>query len=146
MAAGMRGNPKDDSAELFVANAFIKLGELNSAAEHSRKLSQRQPANQQVWYLLGKVHMKLSEEALARLNDIDANSVWAHEISGEIMEGMKNYDGALIEYKKAVEIAPQQAGTHYLLGNAYWPLSMWDATVEQFKPQPRTDPGNCMPQ
>ena len=27
------------------------------------------------------------------------------------MEGMKNFDGALVEYKKAVEMAPEQAGT-----------------------------------
>src|SRR6266850_628421 len=116
LETALRANPKDDNAELFLANDLIKLGELNRAAEHLRKLSERQPANQQVWYLLGKVHMKLSEQALSKLNEIDANSVWAHEISGEIMEGMKNYDGALIEYKKAVEMAPQQSGTHYLLG------------------------------
>src|SRR5260370_11869210 len=144
LEAALRGNPKDDNAELYLANAFIKLGELNSAAEHLRKLSQRQPAKEQVWYLLGKVHMELFEEALARVNEIDSNSVRAHEISGEIMEGMKNYDGALIEYKKAVEMAPQQAGTHYLLGNAYWSLSMWDAAVEQFKAELANDPGDCM--
>jgi tetratricopeptide (TPR) repeat protein len=146
LEAALRANPKDDNAELFLANALIKLSELDLATEHLRKLSQRQPANQQVLYLLGKVHMKLSEEALARLNEIDANSVWAHEISGEIMESMKNYDGALIEYKKAVAIAPQQAGTHYLLGNAYWSLGMWDAAVEQFKAELANDPGNCMAQ
>src|SRR5882724_9770402 len=144
LETALRANPKDDNAELFLANDLIKLGELNLAAEHLRKLSERQPANQQVWYLLGKVHMKLSEEALSKLNEIDANSVWAHEISGEIMEGMKNYDGALIEYKKAVEMAPQQAGTHYLLGNAYWSLNMWDAASEQFRAELFNDPANCM--
>jgi tetratricopeptide (TPR) repeat protein len=81
-----------------------------------------QPANQEVWYLLGKVHMKLSEQALSKLNELDRNSVWVHEISDEIMEGMKNFDGALVEYKKAVEMAPEQAGTHYALSNAYWSL------------------------
>src|SRR6267378_1673303 len=105
LEAALRGNSKDDNAELFLANDLIKLGELDSAAEHLRKLSQRQPTNQEIWYLLGKVHMRLSEQALSKLNEIDANSVWAHKISGEIMESMKNYDGALIEYKKAVEMA-----------------------------------------
>ena len=146
LETALRANPKDDNAELFLANDLIKLGELNRAAEHLRKLSERQPANQQVWYLLGKVHMKLSEQALSKLNEIDANSVWAHEISGEIMEGMKNYDGALIEYRKAVEIAPQQSGTHYLLGNAYWSLNMWDAASEQFRAELANDPGNCLAQ
>ena len=52
------------------------------------------------------------------MNEIDPESVWVHEISGEVMESMKNYEGAVLEYKKAVELAPQQAGTHYLLANA----------------------------
>jgi len=59
---------------------------------------------------------------------------------------MKNYDGALLEYKKAVEVAPQQASTHYHLGNAYWSLNMWDAATEQFRAELANDPSNCMAQ
>jgi tetratricopeptide (TPR) repeat protein len=146
LEAALRGNPKDDNAELFLANDLIKLGELDLAAEHLKKLSQHQPENQEFWYLLGKVHMKLSEQALSKLNEIDPNSVWVHEISGEIMEGMKNYDGALVEYKKAVQMAPEQAGTHYLLGNAYLSLSMWDVAAEQFHAELVNDPASCMAQ
>src|SRR5207249_663489 len=120
LESALRGNPEDSNAELFLANDLIKLGDFERAAEHLRQLSQRQPENPEVWYLLGKVHMKLSEEALSKLSALDPHSVWVHEISGEVMESMKNYDGALLEYKKAVEVAPQQAGTHYHLGNAYW--------------------------
>jgi tetratricopeptide (TPR) repeat protein len=146
LEAALRGNPKDNNAELILANDLIKLGELDLGAEHLRKLSERQPGNQEIWYLLGKVHMKLSEQALSKLNEIDPNSVWAHEISGEIMESMKNYDGALMEYKKAVEMAPEQAGTHYLLGNAYWSLNMWDAATEQFRAELVNAPMNCQAQ
>jgi tetratricopeptide (TPR) repeat protein len=146
LEAALRANPRDDNAELYLANDLIKLGELNLAADHLRQLSERQPANQEIWYLLGKVHMKLSEQALSKLNEIDPNSVWVHEISGEIMEGMKNFDGALIEYKKAVEMAPEQSGTHYLLGNAYWSLRMWDPATEQFKRELVNDPANCLAQ
>ena len=146
LETALRGNSNDDNAELLLANDLMKLDELNLAVEHLRKLAQHQPANQEVWYLLGKVHMKLSEQALSKLNEIDANSVWVHEISGEVMESMKNYDGALIEYKKAVEMAPQKSGTHYLLGNAYWSLSMWDAANEQFRAELTNDPANCLAQ
>ena len=125
---------------------MIKLGEFQPAAEHLRQLSERQPENPEVWYLLGKVHMKLSEEALSKLSALDPNSVWVHEISGEVMESMKNYDGALLEYKKAVEVAPQQAGTHYHLGNAYWSLNMWDAATEQFRAELANDSSNCAAQ
>jgi tetratricopeptide (TPR) repeat protein len=146
LESALRANPKDNNAELFLANDLIKLGEFERAADHLRQLSQRQPENQEVWYLLGKVHMKLSEEALTKLNALDANSVWVHEISGEVMESMKNYDGALLEYKKAAEVAPHQAGTHYHLGNAYWSLNMWDAATEEFHAELANDSSNCMAQ
>ena len=143
LEAALRANPKDDNAELFLANNLLKLGDLDSAAFHLRQLSQRQPKNPEIWYLLGKVHMRLSEQALANLNEIDPESVWVHEISGEVMESMKNYDGALLEYKKAVELAPHQAGTHYLLGNAYWSLRMWDPATQEFRAELANDPANC---
>jgi tetratricopeptide (TPR) repeat protein len=146
LESALRANPKDDNAELFLSNDLIKLGDFDAAAVHLRQLSQRQPQNQEIWYLLGKVHMKLSEQALSKLNDIDPDSVYAHEISGEVMEGMKNFDGALLEYKKAVELAPEQAGTHYLLGNAYWSLRMWDQATQQFQSELANDPSNCTAQ
>ena len=143
LEAGMRANPKDDNAELFLSNDLIKLDEFDAAAAHLRQLSRRQPQNQEIWYLLGKVHMKLSEQALANLNAIDPDSVYAHQISGEVMEGMKNFDGAILEYKKAVDLAPQQPGTHYLLGNAYWSIQMWESAAEQFHAELANDPANC---
>jgi tetratricopeptide (TPR) repeat protein len=80
------------------------------------------------------------------MNAIDPNSVWAHEVSGEVMESMKNYDGALVEYKKAVEVAPRQPGTHYKLGDLYWSLSQWDNAAHEFQAELANDPGNCMAQ
>lgn len=146
LEAALRANPKDDNAELFLANDLIRLDELDLAASHLKRLSERQPHNEEIWYLLGQVHMKLSEQALAKLNQINSDSVWVHEISGQIMEDMKNYDGAVIEYKKAVESAPQQPGTHYLLGNAYWSIANWDAATQQFRAELLNDPNNCVAQ
>ena len=103
LEAALHGNPKDGNVELFLANDLIKLDELNLAADHLWQLSQRQPRNQEIWYLLGKVHMKLSEQALSKLNEIDPNSVWWHEISGEVMESMKNYRAGSSERKSMME-------------------------------------------
>jgi tetratricopeptide (TPR) repeat protein len=146
LESALRANPKDNNAELFLSNALIKLGDLDAAAVHLRQLSQRQPQDQEIWYLLGKVHMRLSEQALSKLNAIDPDSVYAHQISGEVMEGMKNFDGAILEYKKAVALAPQQPGTHYLLGNAYWSIQMWEPAAQQFRAELANDPANCAAQ
>ena len=146
LEAALRSNPKDNNAELFLANDLIKLGDLEAASRHLQELAHRDPNNQEIFYLLGEVYMHLSEKALTRLNAIDPNSVYVHEMSGEIMESMKNYDGAIVEYKKAIEMAPQQAGTHYKLGNTYWLLGEWDAAVQELQAELVNDPTNCKAQ
>ena len=144
LEAALKAHATDDTAELLLVNNLTKLGEFETAAAHLQKLAKRQPGNERVWYLLGRVYMQLSEQALGKINEIDPNSVWAHEISAELMESMKNYDGAIAEYKKAVEIAPKQPGVHFKLGDVYWSLSQWDNATEQFKEEQAIDPRNCM--
>jgi len=144
LEAALRANGGDTNAQMFLVKNLIKLGDYDAAAAQLRQLTVTQPKNQEVWYLLAKVHMKLSEQSLAQMNSIDPNSVLAHELSAEMMEAMNNYDGAVVELKKAVEMAPQRPGTHYKLGDAYMALSQLDSASEQFRAELAVDPANCM--
>ena len=85
----------------------------------------------------------MSQDALGKINEIDPNSVVAHEINGEVDESMHNYDSALVEYKKAVDIAPQQPGTHLHMANAYWLIGKWGSAETEFKAELANDPNNC---
>jgi tetratricopeptide (TPR) repeat protein len=144
LEAALRANPKDSNVELTLANDLVKLNDPEAAASHLREIAKREPNNQQVWYQLGKVYMQLSEEALTKLQQIDPNSFLVHEVSGEIMESMSNYDGAILEYKKAVEMAPQEPGTHYKLASAYYAILDWDDARQQFQSELANDPRNCL--
>jgi tetratricopeptide (TPR) repeat protein len=144
LEAALRANPRDSNAEKTLATDLIKLGDFDGAAAHLRQISKRDPHDQETWYLLGEVYMKLSQNALAQMNSIDPDSELVHEMSGEIMESMKNYDGALFEYKKAADMAPKRRGIHYKLGSVYWTISQWDAAAEQLQAELANDPKNCM--
>jgi tetratricopeptide (TPR) repeat protein len=87
--------------------------------------------------------MKLSENAMGKINAIDPNSVLALQLSGEMMEAMNNYEGAVVQLKKAVEMAPQKPGSHYKLGEAYWGLSQWDYAAGEYRAELAVDSGNC---
>jgi tetratricopeptide (TPR) repeat protein len=139
----LRAHPKDSNIELTLANDLVKLGEPEVAASHLQQITRREPKNEEAWYELGRVYMQLSQIALTNLQQIDPNSVLVHEVSGEIMEGMNNFDGAIIEYKKAVEMAPQRPGMHYRLGNAYWSISQWDSATKEFQAELANDPRSC---
>jgi tetratricopeptide (TPR) repeat protein len=146
LESALRANPADNNAQLFLAKDLNQLGDFDAAAAALRQLAKRQPNNQEVWYLLSRVYMKLSENALGKINAIDPNSVLAHQLSGEMMEAMNNYDGALVELKKAVDMAPQRPGSHFKLGGAYEGLSQWDAAANEYKAELAIDPVNCRAQ
>jgi predicted Zn-dependent protease len=61
-----------------------------------------------------------------------------------MMEDMKNNDGAIEEWKKAIAAAPNQPGVHFKLGDLYWSLSQWDNATRQFQMEQQIDPRNCM--
>ena len=146
LEAAVRANPNDNNARLFLVKDLTQLGDADAAAPELQQLAKRQPENQEVWYMLARVYMKLSENAMAKINAIDANSILAHQLSGEMMEAMNNYDGAVVELKKAVDMAPQKPGSHYKLGEAYWGLSQWDSAAGEYQAELTIDPANCRAQ
>src|SRR5450755_2009633 len=100
LEAALRSNANDSNAQMFLAKDLAKLGDYQQAAVQLQQLAGQQPKNQEIWYLLSRVYMKLSEQSLAKMNAIDPNSVLAHELSAEVMEAMNNFDGAVVELKK----------------------------------------------
>lgn len=143
LEAALRGNPHDYQVEMLLARALIQLGDNSAAVPHLQALTTRNPGDQEAWYLLGKVYLQLSQEALAKVNEIDPNSLLSHTISGEIMESMKNYDGALVEFNKAVQADPQHAEVHEHVGNVYWEEGNWSSARQAFLAELSHDPANC---
>ena len=141
--AALQANPKDDQADMALAQVLIRQRKFEDATQPLNDYLARNPKDQSAWYLLGKTYLQLSEDALGKINQIDPNSVVAHEITGEVDESMHNYDLALLEYKKAIDLAPQRPGVHMHMGNAYWLIGKWESARSEFKAELAVDPNNC---
>jgi tetratricopeptide (TPR) repeat protein len=139
----VRAAPKDINLELFLVKDLMALEEYDAAESHLADLAKRAPDNQEIWYLLGTVHLDLSRAAFAKLDAIDPNSSLAHEIKGDVKSDMQDYDGALAEYEKVVQMAPNEPGAHYKLGNVYWKLIDWPNAKREFEAELANNPGNC---
>ncbi len=143
LRAAHHANPVDDNVEMILAHILINLKKYSDAAPYLRDYLDRNQKSQEAWYLLGKTYLQLSEDALKKINEIDPNSVVAHEIAGEIDESMHNYDVALVEYKKAIDLGPRQPGTHMRMAKAYMLISKWESAQAEFKAELENDPYNC---
>jgi predicted Zn-dependent protease len=129
---------------MALAHTLINLKRYDEATPYLKSYLDRNPKDTQAWYLLGQTYLQLSKKALGKINQIDPNSVTAHIVAGEIDESMKNYDGALVEYKKAIDLDPRQPGTHEHMGNAFWVTGKWDSAQTEFKAELANDPNNCI--
>jgi tetratricopeptide (TPR) repeat protein len=143
LRSALKANPNDDNIEIMFAHLLINEKKLDEATATLNHFLERNPKDQQAWYILGKTYLQMSQDSLKKINEIDPNSVVAHEITGEIDESMHNYDVALVEYKKAVDMAPQQAGTHMHMANAYWLTGRWASAQGEFKAELANDANNC---
>ena len=139
----LKANPNDDRIEMMLVRILVNVRKLDEAATLLNAHLKRNPKDQEAWYILGKTYLQLSEESLQKINEIDPNSVVAHEITGEIDESMHNYDVALVEYKKAIDLAPHEPGTHMHMANGYWLIGKWESAQEEFKAELANDPNNC---
>lgn len=144
LESALRANPKDDQAEMVLIKVLLNTGKPTEATAHLKTFLARNPKDQEAWYLLGKTYLHLSEEALGKINEIDPDSVVAHEIAGEIDQSMHNYDLALVEYKKAIDKAPTQPGTHMHMADAYWNIGKWTSAEGEFREELKNDPNNCL--
>jgi predicted Zn-dependent protease len=129
--------------QMALARTSIRLHAYEKAADLLKSYTDANPHDQEAWYLLGKTYLQLSEDSLGKINQIDPNSFVAHEVAGEIDESMHNYDGALVEYKKAIDQAPNQAGPHIHMANTFWSISKWDSARTEFEAGLAHDPNNC---
>jgi len=143
LEATVRANPNDDNVQMALARTLISLKKYDEATPYLRNHLAQNPNDTQAWYLLGKTYLQLSEDALGKINQIDPNSVTAHIVAGEIDQSMRNYDGALVEYKKAIDLAPQQPGTHEHMGSTFWVMGKWESAETEFKAELANDPNNC---
>jgi tetratricopeptide (TPR) repeat protein len=140
----VRANPADSNVQMSLAHVLLNLGKNQEAIQSLNEYVARNPKDQQAWYLLGKTYLQMSEDALGKVNQIDPNSYVAHEVAGEIDESMHNYDGALVEFKKAVELGPETAGTHLRLGNVYWVMGKWQSAQDEFRSELTIAPTDCI--
>jgi tetratricopeptide (TPR) repeat protein len=140
----VRLNPSDETAQLYRARSLFSLGQREAGSEALQKLLQKSPGNVEALYTLGQMYMKLAQETLKRLEVQAPDSYLTNLVSGQLLESMENYDGALAQYSKAVEKEPGFRGAHYNIGNIYWLEGKWDQAIVELTREISADPYHCL--
>jgi tetratricopeptide (TPR) repeat protein len=143
LEAGVKAMPDDRFAHVTLAQTLIGLNRPQDAVPQVEAVLASNPKDQQAWYLLGKLHLQLSQKAFAQVQSIDPSSSLAHELAGEIMESMQDTPGAVDAYKQAVAAAPEDAAPLEHLADLYWHTGDWPHARDVYNALLLKEPGNC---
>ena len=143
LSAGVAAMPDDRFARISLARALIGLHKPEDALVQLSGILNTTPKDQEAWYLVGKLHLDLSQQAFATVQAIDPNAPLAHELEGEIMDSLGNTAGAVAAYKQAIAGAGSDPGPLQHLADLYWRTGDWAHAREQYTVLLGREPGNC---
>ncbi len=143
LQAGASAMPDDRFAHVTLAQTLIGLNRLPEAVAEFERIVAANPKDQEAWYLLGKLHLQLSQAAFSQVQAIDASTSLAHQMAGEIMESMQNTPGAIDAYKQAIAAAPNDPGPMEHLADLYWNRGDWVNARDIYKALLAQQPRNC---
>lgn len=103
---------------------YLKIGDFHKAEYHFRKALETNPVNCILICCLGMVLEKMNKKEQALKQYVFANklqplSALALFKKAQLLFSMEDFDNAIVDFEKLVNIAPDEASVHFLLGQLY---------------------------
>jgi tetratricopeptide (TPR) repeat protein len=133
-------------AGLELAELDYQVGELGKSAEVINTLRQLDPKNLDVLYSAYRTYSDLADSALNSIALLAPDCARMHLIIAEHLINEGDRDGAIVQYKKVLQLDPQLPGAHFELAEALLEKSKTqrerEEAEEAFKAELALNPGN----
>ena len=133
-------------AGLELAELNYQVGELGQSAEVINTLRQLDPKNLDVLYSAYRTYSDLAGSALNAIALLAPDCARMHLIIAEHLINEGDRDGAIVQYKKVLQLDPQLPGAHFELAEALLQNSKTqrerEEAEEAFKAELALNPGN----
>jgi len=112
-------DPANHEARQALASAYLGQDNFRSAAEEFRQIAVLDSDKSEAWFKLGHEYLDLAARLAYRGAHLYRESAWGHRFLGDLLFQRSRWEDAVREYKKALDIDPQQSGLHTSLGQTY---------------------------
>ena len=103
-------------AGLQLERAYTGLQRDSKAVEVALELNRLYPDDPEILYHTGRLFGNFAYLTMRKLSEVSPSSVWRHQAAGEAYESQGNYDLAISEFRKVLELDPGRAGIHFRIG------------------------------
>lgn len=147
MAARRQVRSPQAQALAAQAEAALRAGALEQAAQSFSALVGLEPRDVGAWYALGTIALRAGQpqhalEPIARALALDRKSATLHSLHAVALGELGRYADAEAAARRAVVLAPADAGAHYNLGKVLLVLGRLDGAIAEFRRSTTLDPAN----
>jgi tetratricopeptide (TPR) repeat protein len=117
-------------AGMELAGIYDQESDLDGTASVMRSLVDQDPDNVDILFMAQRVYNELAEDTLNKLAILAPGSARMQQVIAERLINAGDLKGAIVHYKKALEIDPRLPGGHFELGEALLQSAPSDAAVQ----------------
>ena len=137
--------PNDSKLHTRLGNEWIQRGDYQSAIAEFKEALRFNSRWAENWLNLGRASFTIGEYAEAKQAFATAlqrtPDDWrAHILMGTTLTRQEDLEGALVEFRIAVRLAPSMAATHYNVANALAQLGKLNEAADEYQQTLRLDP------
>jgi predicted Zn-dependent protease len=111
-------SPFRTNAQMELLELYYQVHDLDKAEEVLHMLERENPTNTDVLYAAYRIYADLANRARDSLSLVAPDSGRMHELMAQHLINEGNVQGAIAQYRKALEADPKLSGVHYELGEA----------------------------
>jgi tetratricopeptide (TPR) repeat protein len=142
------GSPEVERLTILLGMAHYGLMEYADAAPYLRQAAAADPQNLQLRLALAHscLWSKQYQCVLDTYHEIltlNAESAEADMLAGEAEDELKNYDGAIDEFRAAVKADPKEPDVHFGLGYLLWGRKQYAEAISEFQAELANNPNHA---
>ena len=128
-----REESRDRNTALLLAQCGYYSGDYRASFLAAGQVLMLNPADFEALYWRAASSSRLAVQTLYAAGLADPNSYRVHLLLGEAYRMMKKYDASEAEYRRSLELKPQEPAVHLGLATLYWQRKEYDKAIPELQ-------------
>jgi tetratricopeptide (TPR) repeat protein len=146
--AALTADPQNMQARTLLGLSYYAVKQFAESADSLTVALRADPQNVELGRALARSCLLAKKYSCAlttahHILEQSPDSVAAHELNGEALDGLGRTSEAVVEFQKALQLAPQEPELNFGLGYLYWRKHEYDQAAKAFHSELSLDPKNA---
>jgi len=132
--------PDVPEGHFWLGSNLMALGRHEEATAELEKVAPGSSVAMDADYQLARGYRRVAEDYYKRIEKSDTNSYRAHQLAAEAFVWHGEYQNAILEYRKALELKPGLEGAHSGIAEMYWEQKQYEQAAQEYEAELRNYP------